>query len=500
MLVRHRHLPPGPRSLPLIGNLVEVLRISRAHRPWVAYRELSKKYGPIVSLRIMGRCLVIINNIDIALELLEKRSAKYSSRPESAMPNLCGWEWGFPFMPYGQAWRINRRMLWEHFQPTVVNRYDAFVENGARRLLVALLSSPEQLDENVRYSIGTTLVTMTYGTQSRESMKEALVMLDDAMSSIELLLSGTNPIEFFPVLARVPTWLPGTAFLRRLADYRDLLVTVRERPWARVKAAVDDGFASPSIATSMVAEGPIHGGNEADARENLCKNTAAIIYTAGIDTTHVTLCSFFLAMSLHPHVQKKAQAELDAVVGPGRLPTHADREFLPYTNAVMKEILRWHPVGPLGVAHASTADDEYNGYLIPDKSIVMVNVWSITRDPELYPDPESFIPERYLGPNTGVLDPATYAFGFGRRICPGRHFVDTALFIYIASVLHAFDISPPLDHSGRPIRIEPRATTGLASHLEDCRCTIKPRSLSAEALIRNWEADVPCDIETERPV
>ncbi len=63
-------------------------------------------------------------------------------------------------------------------------------------------------------------------------------MLDDAMSSIELLLSGTNPIEIFPVLARVPTWLPGTAFLHRLAHYRNLLVTVRERPWARVKAAV----------------------------------------------------------------------------------------------------------------------------------------------------------------------------------------------------------------------------------------------------------------------
>lgn len=111
MLVRHRHrhLPPGPRPLPLIGNLLEVIRISRAQRPWIAYRELSKKYGEfgyqiprifrqviyssssgqIVSLRTMGRCLVMINNIDIALELLKKRSAIYSSRPKSALSNLC---------------------------------------------------------------------------------------------------------------------------------------------------------------------------------------------------------------------------------------------------------------------------------------------------------------------------------------------------------------------------------------------------------------------------
>ena len=91
-------------------------------------------------------------------------------------------------------------------------------------------------------------------------------------------------------------------------------------------------------------------------------------------------------MSLYPEVQKKAQAQLDAVVGPNRLPEFADRARLPYIDAIVKEILRWHPVGPMGFAHVSTEDDEYNGYFIPSGSIVMVNVWCVPLFQYHYPN------------------------------------------------------------------------------------------------------------------
>ena len=91
--------------------------------------------------------------------------------------------------------------------------------------------------------------------------------------------------------------------------------------------------------------------------------------------THATLCSFFVALSSRPEIQAKARAELDAVVGPTRLPELADRERLPYVNAVVKETQRWHTVAPMGLPHVSSSDDEYNGYFIPEGSIVMVNAW-----------------------------------------------------------------------------------------------------------------------------
>ena len=142
-------------------------------------------------------------------------------------------------------------------------------------------------------------------------------------------------------------------------------------------------------------------------------------------------------MSLYPEVQKAAQAELDTVVGAGRLPEFADRDKLPYINAVVKEIMRWYPVAPLGLARLNTADDIYNGYLIPKGSIVMVNIWyvlcssswdtvhggtminrSIMNDPEVFPEPEKFMPERFLKDgalDTTVRDPFAFLFGLGRR-------------------------------------------------------------------------------------
>ena len=151
--------------------------------------------------------------------------------------------------------------------------------------------------------------------------------------------------------------------------------------------------------------------------------------------------AFFLAMALYPEVQKKAQKELDAVVGAERLPDFSDRPSLPYVSALVKELLRWHPATPMGVPHRILADDEYNGHTIPAGATIFVNIWcvhlflcfwlcyeyadllhptrDILRDPELYPQPDEFIPERFLD-RTGSVDvrgrdPADVAFGFGRR-------------------------------------------------------------------------------------
>ena len=99
------------------------------------------------------------------------------------------------------------------------------------------------------------------------------------------------------------------------------------------------------------------------------------VFTDLLEQTFSTLCGFFLAMSLYPEVQRKAQAELDAVVGPGRFPEPEDLDQLPYVSAVIKEALRWHHPAPLGLPHVSTADDEFSGYFIPKGSVVIVNVW-----------------------------------------------------------------------------------------------------------------------------
>lgn len=127
---------------------------------------------------------------------------------------------------------------------------------------------------------------------------------------------------------------------------------------------------------------------------------------------------FFLAMALNPQVMKKAQEELDRVVGKGELPDFSHKHNLPYIDALVKEILRWSPPLPLAVPARAMQDDVYRGYVIPAGATVIQNVWAIFRDPTIYPDPEAFNPDRFLKDgkiNPLVLDPEGRAFGAGRR-------------------------------------------------------------------------------------
>ncbi|KAE8138727.1 cytochrome P450 [Aspergillus pseudotamarii] len=157
-------------------------------------------------------------------------------------------------------------------------------------------------------------------------------------------------------------------------------------------------------------------------------------------------------MELYPAVQRKAPEGIDRVLDPNKLPKFDDRNKLPYIDAMVKETLRWHPIGPMGVPHLVTEDDIYEGYLILKGALILPNIWYIelsqdaefhpfqyifnhhrrfTHDPNAYCDPEASIPERFLGDNP-ELDPHTIAFGFGRRICSGRLLADSTVFLRIA--------------------------------------------------------------------
>jgi cytochrome P450 len=203
--------------------------------------------------------------------------------------------------------------------------------------------------------------------------------------------------------------------------------------------------------------------------------------------------TFFLAMTIFPEVQKKAQEEIDRVIGIGRLPVSKDRQSLPYIEAIMKETHRWLLVVPMGAPHASTEEDTCRGYRIPKGAIIMPNNWHFTHDPAVYPEPMTFRPERYLETSTHKPepDPRNYIFGYGRRICPGRNVADNALFITIAQTLSVFNINKFVDVSGKPEEPEVRFEAGLISHPVPYRCAIKPRSGAHEQLIRKSGQEHP---------
>ncbi|KAK7692345.1 hypothetical protein QCA50_003970 [Cerrena zonata] len=194
-------------------------------------------------------------------------------------------------------------------------------------------------------------------------------------------------------------------------------------------------------------------------------------------------------MSLFPDVQRKAQDEISRQVGPDTLPDFDDYDKLVYVQAVVLETMRWLPVAPLAIPHRVTRDDEYRGMLIPEGSTVIPNTWAILRNPEDYPEPERFNPDRFIKDgclDTSVRSPLTLAFGYGRRTCPGRWLSSASLFMIIASTLHTMDIHPILGPNGEPFDPEKHAFPGIKLNFDKLPCAVTPRSTKAAELIRKY--------------
>ncbi|KAG9079140.1 hypothetical protein FS749_008790 [Ceratobasidium sp. UAMH 11750] len=180
------------------------------------------------------------------------------------------------------------------------------------------------------------------------------------------------------------------------------------------------------------------------------KETVDNLAKAALPSNFLTVAAilvFFVAMLLFPEVQKKAHEEIDTAVGSERLPTMDDRAHLPYVERLIQEVLRWRPIFPNGLPHVCYQDDIYKGYRIPKGAKIFANIWAISRNPEVYKDPEVFDPDRFLDPSV----PPSPTFGFGRRLCPGIHYAGSSLFIFIVSILAAFNIEMAKDEQGNSV-------------------------------------------------
>ncbi|KAL9712265.1 hypothetical protein Ac2012v2_005343 [Leucoagaricus gongylophorus] len=318
---------------------------------------------------------------------------------------------------------------------------------------------------------------------------------------------GSFLVDLFPSMKFIPAWFPGAGWKRKANYWRNLGEYFANTPWNTVKEQLRQGTAEPSIAANLIEKLPDETSPDRTQNEMKARNTCAIAFAGGADTTVSTIQSFFMAMALHPQVQKKAQEELDKVIG-NRLPEFNDRPNLPYINAMVKESLRWQPVVPLAVAHMAKEADEYNGYYIPKGTVIFGNSWfvhppsvrsliqaslrSILQDQETYKDPFVYNPDRFLKDgkiDPTVRDPKVASFGYGRRICPGRFLAENSLFIVLCHILIVYDIRPALGDDGKELGILPEMTNGMLSYPVPFLCRIVPRSDKAKFLIRNSSLD-----------
>jgi len=446
---------------------------------WLTFSQWGAKYGGISSVTLLGQPIVVLNSAS-AMEDLDKKGSVFSTRPRLPMAGeLVGYDQTLVLMPYGPRFRVFRKYFAKLVgAPNVFRQFVPLVELETHRYLKRLLQKPgaEFIDGHLRKLTGSIILRITYGIDVVQDGDDPFVaLIEKANDNFNAATApGAFMVDVFPSLLYVPELL--APFKQKARIWARATKNMVEAPYLFVRRQMAAGTAPVSFVSSLLEEEEKL--SEEDIRD--IKYTASSLYGGGADTTAAALYAFFLAMVLFPDVQRKAQQEIDAVLGGTRLPVYADAAQLPYISAVVTELLRWHSVAPLGVPHAAIEDTIVNGYLIPKGSIIIANLWNMMNDPETYPSPERFDPSRHLKTASGEAqrDPRHACFGFGRRICPGRELAEISLFMCVATTLATFDISPGA--GSLPLH---ENTQGTISHCKPFDCVVKPRSEKVVALI-----------------
>ncbi|KAF5346729.1 hypothetical protein D9756_010405 [Leucocoprinus leucothites] len=487
-------LPPSLPGWPIVGNTFQ-LPLKYVH---VFYQDLERKLGSkIMHAEALGQPIIAINDARIASDLLEKRSAFYSSRPRSPMYEVIGWIQFFVFLPHNDEWRNQRRIFQQHFAKRDLPReQEKALEFTHKALLPNLYQTPQDFLNHVKEYVGGMALSMTYGLPVKRNHEPLVKLSEDAFHCAVLAAApGGYWVNILPFLQHIPDWVPGIPFKKDAQRFREQLSRVLEEPFQMSQKNTDEGVGQECFVSSSLDNKDRSG---YEILEPLVKNAASQVFGAASETTITSLLTFILAMLIHPEFQRKAQEELDLVVGTDRLPDFSHKSQLPYLTAVLKEVLRWNPVLPTGkvinlcnllapswkvitgIPHYATADDVYEGYYIPKGATIIANAYAMLHDEEAFPNPKEFNPGRFIKDGVlveDILDPTvTATFGFGRRVCPGAHIALSTLYIAAASILSLFDIYPTLDENNKPIEVKPEfIADSLISEPLPFPCKITPR-------------------------
>ncbi|KZV62558.1 cytochrome P450 [Peniophora sp. CONT] len=465
-----RKLPPGPPGWPLIGNILQIVG-----EPWLKYSAWRKQYGDIIYLNVAGQPTMVLNNSKVAIELLDRRASIYSDRPPMIVANeiLCG-GLALPFARYNETWRRHRKAAHESLNKVVSNGLKDYQIEEALVLARNGLQYAAGWDKHLRSAAAGMMLRCLYDDSPASGEHAARVrqVNEFAARASGAAVPGAFWVEMMPWMRHIPSFL--APWKRTVEEWNREDNDAFHSYFDAVQKAVDDGTERASLCATLIHDSDRY---RLSTHDNAW--IAASIYAAGSDTTRASLTWWSFAMLLYPDVQKQAQDELDAVVGRARVPTFADMPHLPYICAMVKEVLRWRPTTPYGVPHYTTKDDVYEGYFIPTGTIVLPNTWEMNHDPEVYgADAHHFNPRRHLGErgevlsSSGLRDDGHYGFGFGRRICVGRHVAINSLFIDIATCLWAFSFA---NVKGQKLDVDGFVDTGLVVDPKPFEVDIQPR-------------------------
>ncbi|KAF4975815.1 hypothetical protein FZEAL_7434 [Fusarium zealandicum] len=473
-------LPPGPPAEFLLGHARVVPKENTA----ATYAKWSREYNSdVIHVKPLGRSIIVLNSLQAAKDILEKKGANFCDRPRFTLLEVMGWGKTLTFLPFGKRWQMHRSMLQTSFSNTNVRQWHNLQITEARRTVRNMMRKPSAWEISLRRLAVAIVLQVSYGTEVLQDDDPYIQIANDAMYATGNGGAPANSlIDLLPLARYLPDWIARDWSLRFARKWRWAIQKLHDVPFAAAQAEHDqDGWGdNTSLAHRLLRQyrSNIAKGQRQEWSLDDIKGAAGAIFIAGADTTWATCVIFILNMVLHPDIQEKARNQLDSVIGPDRLPNFSDRASLPYIEHIVQEIYRWSPLAPLGIPHKSLQDDVYKGMFIPKVkewadlsvgTVVYANAHAIAHDERIYRAPHNFNPDRYEPlVNGGAGEPfPTGNFGFGRRdpstgsrVCVGRFLADNSVWIMVATMLATLQFDKKTGPDGSPVEPRIKFTNG----------------------------------------
>ncbi|KAI3777474.1 hypothetical protein L1987_47274 [Smallanthus sonchifolius] len=442
--------PPGPRGLPFIGNLHQLDKSSLHTSLW----NLSKPYGPIISLRFGFNSAVVISSASLAKEVLKTQDLIFCGRPLFIGQQKITYDGiDIAFSPYNEHWREMRKIFTLHlFSPKRVQSFKYIREDEVSSVMktihdLALSSKTVNLSEMMKKLTSNIMMRVSFGKRyqdGHESTKVFRLLNKLQAYLVDLYVSDIWPgLPFVGLVDRLmgkmnrleKCFQDLDSFYQQLIDER-LVNNQKHKPYEEDKDE-DDVI---DILLQLVKD------KQFSLNHEHIKAMLMDVLIAGTDTGAAIVVWAMTSLIKNPKVMKKAQEEVRNVIGKNSKINEDDLPKLTYLKAVIKETTRLYPPAPLLVPRETRKDSILHGYTIKQKTLVYVNAWAIGRDPNSWESPDEFLPERFLAGcdidfkgNDFELIP----FGAGRRMCPGMSIGVVMVELLLANLLYLFDWGLP---------------------------------------------------------
>ncbi|KAF2752798.1 cytochrome P450 [Pseudovirgaria hyperparasitica] len=512
---REKGLPPGPPTIPILGNAHQIPSTG-LH---LKLEEWGRKYGEIYSLKLGSATWIVLNSRRAVHDLVDKRATIYNDRVHDYNLQLATDGKIFAFEDANAKWRSQRKITSQNLSPRALDEKIAPIQEAEiGQLLYELLESPEEFSTHVRRATGSTISIVVYGQRgpSMENFWANYIyrVMDKLNPAMEA--GSCPPVDQFPILRYIPErWAPWKT---RCKEGREAMYGLYQEARELVETRRRNGDERNSIVDRLLS-GTIKQDVKLDYHEFNC--FLGTIAQAGADTTaHATLTNI-LMLTLHPEFQRRAQHEIDRVCGM-RMPVWSDFHDLRYVNCIIKEGQRWHSVIPNGVVRRANREDWYDGFRIPKDSAIVLTAYSLHRNS--YDQPNIYNPDRFIDHPKLAMDYAGspdymnrdkspilstyrpiemmnclaniscshhYGYGSGRRICAGIHLAERAQWRMVAKILWAYNIEPAIDQAtGEPQKLDPHAyVQGMLHGPLPFKVNFVPRSKEHEQIVkRDYEA------------